>query len=101
MIIRTDVILKITSKTITIISKILLNTYDYNTIIIYPEDIKNYRMNDEFNDFYNLDNSINKKINFKNVKNFSSFITPVPGGVGPVTVSMLLENILQLCKNQK
>ena len=53
----------------TIISKLLLNTYDYNPIIIYPEDIKNYRQNDEFNDFYNLDNSINKKINFKNVKN--------------------------------
>lgn len=53
----------------TIISKILLDKYDYNSIIIYPEDIKNYRMNDEFNDFYNLDNSINKKINFKNVKN--------------------------------
>ena len=45
----------------TIISKILLNTYNYNPIIIYPEDIKNYRQNDEFNDFYNLDNSINKK----------------------------------------
>lgn len=53
----------------TIISKLLLDTYDYNPIMIYPEDIKNYRQNDEFNDFYNLDNSINKKINFKNLKN--------------------------------
>lgn len=53
----------------TIISKILLDTYNYNPIIIYPEDIKNYRQNDEFNDFYNLNNSINKKINFKNIKN--------------------------------
>jgi DNA polymerase III delta prime subunit len=53
----------------TIISSILLDTYNYNPIIIYPEDIKNYRQNDEFNDFYNLNNSINKKINFKNVEN--------------------------------
>lgn len=31
---------------------------------------------------------------FKNLKNYVSAITPVPGGVGPVTVSCLLENVV-------
>jgi methylenetetrahydrofolate dehydrogenase (NADP+) / methenyltetrahydrofolate cyclohydrolase len=31
-------------------------------------------------------------VNFANVKNLSSYITPVPGGVGPMTVAMLLQN---------
>ncbi|MEK6972675.1 MAG: bifunctional 5,10-methylenetetrahydrofolate dehydrogenase/5,10-methenyltetrahydrofolate cyclohydrolase [archaeon] len=34
-------------------------------------------------------------IDFKNVKKKASFITPVPGGVGPMTVSSLLENTLK------
>ena len=29
----------------------------------------------------------------------SSFITPVPGGVGPMTIAMLLKNTLQAYKN--
>lgn len=35
-------------------------------------------------------------INFNDVKNKCSFITPVPGGVGPLTVAKLLENVLRL-----
>lgn len=31
-------------------------------------------------------------VDFDDCKNISSFITPVPGGVGPMTVSMLMEN---------
>jgi methylenetetrahydrofolate dehydrogenase (NADP+)/methenyltetrahydrofolate cyclohydrolase len=27
----------------------------------------------------------------------ASFITPVPGGVGPVTISSLLENLVSAC----
>lgn len=33
-------------------------------------------------------------VDFENVKNIASFITPVPGGVGPVTISCLLENLI-------
>lgn len=33
-------------------------------------------------------------IDFENVKNKASFIAPVPGGVGPMTVAMLLENVV-------
>lgn len=40
-------------------------------------------------------------VNFFNVAEKVSFITPVPGGVGPMTVAMLLENVLKLHKKQK
>ncbi len=33
-------------------------------------------------------------VDFENVKNFASEISPVPGGVGPVTLACLLENIV-------
>ncbi|MBD3279845.1 MAG: hypothetical protein GF390_04020, partial [Candidatus Pacebacteria bacterium] len=36
-------------------------------------------------------------VDFASVRPKASFITPVPGGVGPVTVSCLLENSLDLC----
>lgn len=35
-------------------------------------------------------------IDFEDVKNKASLITPVPGGVGPMTIAMLLENTLSL-----
>lgn len=35
-------------------------------------------------------------VDFGQVKNKAAFITPVPGGVGPVTVTCLLENFLDL-----
>jgi len=35
-------------------------------------------------------------VDFESVKEKASFITPVPGGVGPVTVVSLLENLLEL-----
>lgn len=34
-------------------------------------------------------------INFEDVKNKASFITPVPGGVGPMTIAMLMENVVE------
>jgi methylenetetrahydrofolate dehydrogenase (NADP+) / methenyltetrahydrofolate cyclohydrolase len=37
-------------------------------------------------------------VDFENVKNKTSFITPVPGGVGPMTIAMLLKNTLKLAK---
>ena len=38
-------------------------------------------------------------VDFMNVSKKSSFITPVPGGVGPMTIAMLLTNTLQAYKN--
>tara|TARA_B100000214_G_scaffold235724_1_gene172341 strand:- start:8325 stop:9200 length:876 start_codon:yes stop_codon:yes gene_type:complete len=37
---------------------------------------------------------------FSEVKDMCSFITPVPGGVGPMTIVMLLKNTLKSAKNQ-
>lgn len=38
-------------------------------------------------------------VDFEDVKGVVSYITPVPGGVGPMTVMMLLKNLLFLVKN--
>ena len=37
---------------------------------------------------------------FKEVAEKSEFITPVPGGVGPMTIAMLLKNTLLACKRK-
>ena len=40
-------------------------------------------------------------VDFENVKDTASYITPVPGGVGPLTISMLLLNTLTAYKTRK
>lgn len=40
-------------------------------------------------------------VNFPEVKEVASYITPVPKGVGPMTIACLLENILLCYKTQK
>ncbi|MBC8302724.1 MAG: bifunctional 5,10-methylenetetrahydrofolate dehydrogenase/5,10-methenyltetrahydrofolate cyclohydrolase [Pelagibacterales bacterium] len=40
-------------------------------------------------------------VDFKNVSKKASYITPVPGGVGPMTIAMLLSNTLLACKNNE
>ena len=37
-------------------------------------------------------------VDFENVKDLTSYITPVPGGVGPITVAMVLENTIILAE---
>ncbi|MBZ7930724.1 bifunctional methylenetetrahydrofolate dehydrogenase/methenyltetrahydrofolate cyclohydrolase FolD [Campylobacter sp. RM12910] len=39
-------------------------------------------------------------VDFENVSKKASFITPVPGGVGPMTIAMLLENTVRSAKNR-
>ena len=39
-------------------------------------------------------------VDFENVKDKCSFITPVPGGVGPMTIATLMKNTLKACKIQ-
>ena len=39
-------------------------------------------------------------VDFENVKDIARAITPVPGGVGPMTVTMLLRNTLEGFKRQ-
>lgn len=37
---------------------------------------------------------------FDNIKEKASFITPVPGGVGPMTIAMLMTNVIKAAKQQ-
>ena len=39
-------------------------------------------------------------VDFENVKTIASAITPVPGGVGPMTIAYLLQNTLDCCLKQ-
>ncbi len=38
-------------------------------------------------------------VNFNDVKEIAGYITPVPGGVGPMTIAMLMKNTLEAAKN--
>lgn len=37
-------------------------------------------------------------VDFENVEKVASYITPVPGGVGPMTVAMLMKNVVRAAK---
>ena len=39
-------------------------------------------------------------IDFENVKQKASYITPVPGGVGPMTIAMLMNNVIKAAEEQ-
>ncbi len=38
-------------------------------------------------------------VDFENVEKKASYITPVPGGVGPMTIAMLMTNVVKASKN--
>jgi len=46
------------------------------------------------------DGSLVGDVDFKNVSSKCSYITPVPGGVGPMTIAMLLSNTLKSAKQR-
>jgi methylenetetrahydrofolate dehydrogenase (NADP+)/methenyltetrahydrofolate cyclohydrolase len=43
--------------------------------------------------------SIVGDVDLESVKDVAGYVSPVPGGVGPVTVAMLLNNVLKVAKN--
>lgn len=47
-----------------------------------------------------ITNKICGDIQFEKIKHIASYITPVPGGVGPMTVVMLMKNLIELTKIQ-
>lgn len=48
-----------------------------------------------------LDNGeITGDVDFQNVQKKASYITPVPGGVGPMTIAMLMNNVIKATKRQ-
>jgi len=46
-----------------------------------------------------MDASIVGDVDLDSVREVASFVSPVPGGVGPVTVAMLLRNVLMVAKS--
>jgi methylenetetrahydrofolate dehydrogenase (NADP+)/methenyltetrahydrofolate cyclohydrolase len=40
-------------------------------------------------------------VNFNEAKEVAGFITPVPGGVGPMTIAMLMRNTLRAAEIQE
>lgn len=42
--------------------------------------------------------SLTGDVDFESAKNTAGYISPVPGGVGPMTVAMLMQNTLQACE---
>lgn len=45
-----------------------------------------------------LDSGIVGDVDLESVKEVASFVSPVPGGVGPMTVAMLFSNVLKVAK---
>ena len=45
--------------------------------------------------------NITGDVDFEKVKEKASYITPVPGGVGPMTIAMLMNNVIKATKRQK
>lgn len=46
------------------------------------------------------DGKIVGDVDFDNVEKKASFITPVPGGVGPMTIAMLMNNVIKAAEQQ-
>ena len=46
------------------------------------------------------DGKITGDVDYENVKEKASYITPVPGGVGPMTIAMLMNNVIKATKRQ-
>ena len=46
----------------------------------------------------NAENKLCGDVDFAQVSEVASHITPVPGGVGPMTITMLMEQTYQACK---
>ena len=49
----------------------------------------------------NSDGKLVGDVNFDAVSNLAKCITPVPGGVGPMTIAILMYNVLKCYKIQK
>ena len=44
------------------------------------------------------DGKLTGDVDFENVSPKASYITPVPGGVGPMTITMLMNNVIKAAK---
>lgn len=67
--------------------------------LVKGKDIKNNAIIIDVGINY-VDGKLCGDVDFESAKEKASFITPVPGGVGPMTIAMLLENTLLAYKKQ-
>jgi predicted Zn-dependent peptidase len=63
-------------------------------------ELKAEGINEE--DFFTSKNSMygSMIVDFENVEEKAEYITPVPGGVGPMTIAMLMNNVIKAARNQ-
>ena len=48
-----------------------------------------------------IDNNVSGDVDLENVKDMDIFLSPVPGGIGLMTVSYLMRNVCKLFIKQK
>ena len=73
------------------IQKLLNIDHSENGSSIHSLLLRSARVKDDSEKGYKIVGDVD----YENVANKSSFITPVPGGVGPMTIAMLLTNTLK------
>ena len=68
--------------------------------IIFKDMVKKDAVVIDVGIFKDENNKTTGDVDFENVKELASYITPVPKGVGPMTIAMLMENTIELAKQQ-
>lgn len=43
-----------------------------------------------------VDGKIVGDIDFDNIKDIALFVTPNPGGIGPMTIAMIIDNLIEM-----
>jgi methylenetetrahydrofolate dehydrogenase (NADP+)/methenyltetrahydrofolate cyclohydrolase len=66
--------------------------------IIYKDMVKEGAVVVDVGIFKDANGKTTGDVDFENVKDIASYITPVPKGVGPMTIAMLMENTVELAK---
>lgn len=77
--------------------KYILESCDFNVKMILPDEIKHYRNNEDFKDFYNYENSIKNKMKFSN-KNYSKKIAMIFDETEAITLTSEKRFIIDIFK---
>ena len=93
---KTEIVTKSTLEKIINVSE--LSTYEavYNGVAKVMNDKKTEKI--DYHVYYEA--RVKAGIDFENVEKIAGYISPVPGGVGPLTIAMLLSNTLESYKNK-
>ena len=76
---------------------LILKKFNYKSIIITQNDIKQYRASNAFKDLYNINNSINSKIKINN-KNFSNKIAVIFDSAESISLTSEKKFIMEVFK---